>query len=197
MNRAQLIAAVNSYAKRNGEIDQEINDFLLPFAEARIGRDLETAENEKTVSWPLAASPDALPDDYGKIKAIWYPNDRGPTTLVSVDLHTLNQWSEAGGGTPYVYAIAGAQIYVRPFLAADYELFYYARPEALVLDGDTNAVLNRYPNIYTYAVLTEIYIWERDQAQLANALEAYTSDVNRANRDASRGRGEKPAMRRA
>ena len=94
MNRDDLVAQVESYAKRT-DLTGDILSSFLPLAEARIGRDLKSAENETIVELPAVSdNPFDLPEDYGQIRALTVAQNRGPKTLVSVDLAGAEQ---AGG----------------------------------------------------------------------------------------------------
>ena len=194
MNRNELIAEVEAYAKRTDLTDRILASFL-PLAEARIGRDLKSNENDTVLDLPGAASPFDLPDDYGQIRALQVAQARGPFTLKSVDLHTINNFSQQGSA-PSIYVIAGRQVTTRPTTAGDFTLFYWNRPtlpDAL----SENDVLDRWPNVYLFSILHELHIFERDSDQAGLTLAVYDRDVARINRDAGRARGDKPAMRRA
>ena len=193
MNRNELITMVESYAKRT-DLTSEIETFFLPIAEARIGRDLKSAENEVALPIAVAASPFDLPADYGQMRALDNDQVRGPVTMLSLDLHSFNHHKTIG--TPGVYTIKAKEVYIAPFTAGDFTMYYWARP-ALPTGASTNEVLERWPEVYLYAVLVELHIWERDQVQLGLALDVYNGEVQRINRDAERGLGDKPAMRRA
>ena len=195
MNRDDLVDQVESYAKRT-DLTGDILSSFLPLAEARIGRDLKSNENDTILELPGAVSPFDLPDDYGQIRALQVAQDRGPFTLKSVDLHTINNFSQRSGGAAKIYVIAALQVTTRPTTAGDFTLFYWNRPT--LPDGSSeNAVLDRWPNVYLFATLHELHIFERDADQAGLTLAVYDRDVARINRDAGRARGDKPAMRRA
>ena len=193
MNRDELIDLVERYAKRT-DLTADILASFLPQAESRIGRDLKSNENDTVLELPGAESPFDLPDDYGQIRALSVAQDRGPRTLKSVDLHTINNFAQQGGA-PQIYVIAGRQVTTRPTTAGDFTLFYWNRPE-LPLGTSENLVLDRWPNVYLFATLHELHIFERDGEQAGLTLGVYDRDVQRINRDAGRARGDKPAMRR-
>ena len=194
MTRAELVTMIVSYSKR-ADLSAQIIEYFIPLAEARIGRDLKAAENEAALLMQPVASPFDLPDDYGQIRALWSAQSRGPLTLVSLDLHTINHWNQSGGD-PRVYNIANGQIDVRPYAGGDFTLYYFTRPE-LASDTATNGILDRWPQLYLYGSLVELNIWAQDAVQRDLALSAYNGEVVTINRDAERARGDKPAMRRA
>ena len=193
--RDDLISEVEAYSKRP-DLTQQIIDFFLPKAEARIGRDLKSRENETELDIVVTTNPFPVPDDYGQVRAIERPGDRGPFTLVSVDLHSLNKVRNKGARAE-AYLIAGLNVHLRPFdTTADVTMFYWNRP-ALPLGTSENAVLDRWPQVYLYGTLTELHIFERDDQRAAGAKALFDEEIVRINRDAGRARGDKPAMRRA
>ncbi len=195
MNRDDLVTQIESYAKR-GDLTADILSSFLPLAEARIGRDLKSNENDIVLELPGAVSPFDLPDDYGQIRALQVAQDRGPRTLKSVDLHTINNFSQRSGGAAKLYVIAALKVITRPTTAGDFTLFYWNRP-SLPTGASENDVLDRWPNVYLFATLHELHIFERDPEQAGLTLSVYDRDIVRINRDAGRARGDKPAMRRA
>ena len=74
-------------------------------------------------------------------------------------------------------------------------MFYYNRP-LLATGSAQNAVLDRWSQVYLYGTLTELHIFERDDARATSAAGLFDQEIARINRDASRARGDKPAMRR-
>ena len=194
MNRAELALLVADYAHRL-DLLPRIESAFIPLAESRIGRTLKSIENETVQELTPAESPFDLPTDYGSIRALSIDQNRGPHTLVSLDLHTINNWARTGG-QPRFYAIAAGQVDVRPFVAGTFNFFYYFKP-LLPEATSENAVLDAWPNVYIFATLVELNIWTQDKEQRELNLGLYDGEIREINRNAERGRGEKPAMRRA
>lgn len=193
--RDQLVALVESYAKRQ-DLTANIENEFLPIAEARIGRDVMSRENETLELFTgQATNLWAVPADYGRVRAIEVAQPRGPRTLKSVDLHTINHWDPTGS-SPRVYTIRANTIEVRPFQGGDFTLYYWRRP-VLATGPATDPVLDTWPQLYLYAVLMELHLWERDTERAQQAAAVYGDEVARINRDAGRAAGDKPAMRRA
>lgn len=94
-----------------------------------------------------------------------------------------------------MYTIRARVIDIRPFVAGDYNIYFYERPTLAAGDSD-NAVSITWPQVYLYALLTEIQVFAQDQRNLAVALEAYRAEVRATNKEASYSHGDKPAMRR-
>ncbi len=205
MNKGEIVATVAAYSQRQDLLD-DIGGRFMQLAEARIGRDLETQENEKDYTATPSVNPFQLPSDFGKLISVEYLEDRGPRTLSSLDRFSINRVSQTGGA-PRFYNMRAPEfgvtpelvrLDVRPFVAGTFRVTYYFRPNLyLQSDGAENRVSQRYPNVYLYATLMEVHSFERDLEQLRKATEAYLADVAQANKDARRAQSDKPAMRRA
>ena len=197
--RDELVEIIKSYSKRD-DLTTEIETLFIPIAEARIGRDLKSAENEKKLEIVVSTSvPIDYPDDYGQIRALDVQKTGGPFTLRAVDLHTINRAQrnddlEAQRG-PEVYTAADSQFIVRPSQNGTFTLFYWFRPR-LETGASENAILDRWPELYLYASLVELHRWEVNPQAVAPANEVYREEIQRINRDAGRALGDKPAMRR-
>ena len=191
--RDDLIIEVVAYSKR-ADLQTEMIDFFLPKAEARIGRDLKSGENETELDIAVTTNPFPVPDDYGQIRALERPSDRGPFTMVSVDLHTINRLVRATENRASSYLITGKNVHLSAS-ESEVTMFYYNRP-FLATGSAENAVLDRWPQVYLYGTLVELHIFERDDARATSAAGLFDQEIARINRDASRARGDKPAMRR-
>ena len=199
MNRNDLVATIKSYSKRD-DLTAEIETFFIPFAEARIGRDLKSAENEKQLEIIISTSvPIDYPDDYGQIRALDVARTGGRFTLRAVDLHTINNHQRNDNlenqRGPQVYTAADSQFIIRPSQNGTFTLFYWFRPR-LEYGAAENAVLDRWPELYLYASLVELHRWEVNPPAADQATQVYQESIQRINRDASRALGDKPAMRR-
>ncbi len=194
MTKLELANLVERYAHRP-DLAQDILDIFIPLGEVRIGRELKSSENEAAVVLQPTENNFDVPTDFATIRSLQVAANGGPFTLTSLDLHSINQWSQTGG-TPQRYVIATRKIQVRPFAASDFTLFYYQRP-ALPTDQSENAVLDAWPNVYLYAALIELNIFTQDTEQLQVNISAFDLEVKQINKSADRGRGDKPAMRRA
>ena len=198
-DRNGLVEIIESYSKRP-DLTDEIETIFIPFAEARLGRDLKSAENETQLEVIVSTSvPIDYPDDYGQLRAIDVARTGGAFTLRAVDLHTINRHQRnddlENQRGPEVYTARDSQFIIRPSQNGTFTLFYWARP--ILADGSSeNAVLDRYPELYTYAALVELHRWEVNQTAAAQANEIYREEIQRINRDAGRALGDKPAMRR-
>jgi hypothetical protein len=80
-------------------------------------------------------------------------------------------------GAPTTYTIEGSTILTSPKVSGDLAVTYYKRPTALAADGDTNAVLSVYGDIYYQGVLLYASKWMRDPERSAEALAELASAV--------------------
>lgn len=166
-------------------------------ADTRIGRNLKSQENQGLELLSPTSNRFPVPDDYGQVRALVSLAGTNPCTLKSLDLHTINHWRQSGG-SPARYLISNRTIDVRPFVAGDYELFYWQRPDMASLPGDqSNAVSEAWPSVYVYALLIELAVWAQDLENLQVYNEAFKAEVLEINKEAKRASGDKPAMRRA
>lgn len=197
--RDDLVSTIESYSKRP-DLTTEIETLFIPIAEARLGRDLKSAENETQLEVVVTvAAPIPYPDDYGQIRAIDVAVTGGAFTLRAIDLHTINNFNTVDttdqGGGPRVYTAADSAFIIRPQQTGTFTLFYWSRP-SLATGAAENAVLDRWLELYLYASLVELHRWELNPEAAAMALEIYQDEIGRINRDAARALGDKPAMRR-
>lgn len=203
MTRDEIVQLIISYSKR-ADLQTEIETYFLPLTESRIGRDLKSFENEAQadVTFPADSNIADLPADYGNIRAVYPPGGNG-RALKSVDIMTLAIYRQANG-KPGVYNIRGkggegvaqlSELEVRPYGGGDVlPIFYFTRPQ-FGAAGEANSVSTRWPQLYLYASLIELHIWEKNAEGLAFVNGLYVPEIKTINRDADRARGSKPAMR--
>jgi len=194
MTRDELEALAISYSHKP-ELTSDLFDDFFALAGSRIGRDLKSTENETALlAETYATNLNAVPSDYGSMRALEYAKSSGPVNLASRDLASINDF-RASGGDPRVYLVRARIIDIRPFVAGDYNLYYYHRP-VLAAGDSSNAVSITWPNVYLSALLVEIQLWAQDQRNLEVARGNYKSEIAETNREASRSQGDKPAMRK-
>lgn len=195
MNREQLIAMVADYTTR-ADLTQQIGDYFIPLAEARIGRDLKSLENEAFTTVSVVDDSGAdLPADYGSPLAAHLVGRRIPLAAASLD--SIEKYRRLSGNPMFYYIGAsrstpGAKALFLAPGTGDVELTYYAQPK--LEPGGTNPVLERYPQLYLYATSLELRVYEQNPDALSLIQGTYGEEINGINRDASRSRGAKSAM---
>jgi len=191
MNYGELKAQIAAYAHRNDLVNQ-IPGFV-ELAHARIYRDARLPEMIKDIEITPTANPQALPDDYVDLRELSGGAPQGNRYLLqSINRHQLANYN-TGGPHPLFYALTGNSIEIVPPTETTLRLVYWSRLAFFNEDTDTNAVLDRYPYLYLYGSLIELYNFTQDVEERAKVLELYTADLELANLEAERTRwGEAP-----
>lgn len=104
----------------------------------------------------------ALPADWLEGVRIWIDASDGRDLLYYPLRQFRSQALAQLSGTPSVYTIDGATLYVAPTSAADLEVSYFTTLGGFTGDSDTDAVLSAHPGVYLSGVLGEAYRWARD-----------------------------------
>ncbi len=181
MNYGELKQTIADYAHR-ADLSSQIPGFIR-VATARLNRDLRVQEMVTELATTPTTNPWALPDDYLELRELTRDatNSVGRVQLSSVSNHQINKYAGATG-SPTFYSIDGFEIETAPGgLDTEYALQYVAALPELVGDADTNAVLTRYPNLYIYGALIELYSWTQDQANQQRVTEMVVSEIAAAN----------------
>lgn len=140
---------------------------FLALAELKLNRVMRVADMERTVTVPLTDGEGSLPADFLEPRQVLAADGR---VLRALPLQELSRHAASGGG-PIGYAIVGSAIQVRSNGAEDIRLTYYAKIPPLTAVAPSNWLIERAPDVYLYALVEEIAIWERDAAK-AGAAEA-------------------------
>ena len=114
------------------------------------------------------------------VKARYLTKDGNPP-LDQVDENVIAQYASA---SPVCYAIRPSTLIIAgtPAAGDEFLLQYFGLPAALAADGDTNALLNDYQQLYIEA--TQIYIFKRAQdyesmTERQNSVVALITEINR------------------
>ena len=87
-----------------------------------------------------------------------------------------NRFADATG-SPVRYTVDDETLYVSPPVSGAITLYYYALPDALEDEADSNAVLAAYPMIYFDAALIETYRFLRNGEMTQDSYASYMSRV--------------------
>lgn len=140
---------------------------FLALAELKLNRVMRVAEMEKAASVPLTEGVGSLPADFLEARQVLAGDGR---PLRALPLQELS--GQGTSGCPAIgYAIVGSAIEVRPKSSADIRLTYYAKIPPLTAEAPSNWLTEKAPDVYLYALVEEIAVWERDAAK-AGAAEA-------------------------
>ena len=70
------------------------------------------------------------------------------------------------------YTVVGSTIKVRPIMDGDLTVTYYGKIPALTPANPTNWLLEKAPDVYLYALVTEIAIASKDQAGVQAGMQS-------------------------
>ena len=191
-NFTELADLVVDYAHRPDLLERTQNVFI-PFASARLGRDLRSMDNETvaTLDRDVLGDPMALPDDFGSIRSLWFDGQNGPHRLRSRDEAQITRQAKSGN-IPRFYMIRDDAITIRPLSGALFTLSYHTVPVLSAADPE-NDVLANYPYLYLYASLVELQVFVQDDDQRARAVQTYSEEIRIVNRQVARARADSPA----
>ncbi|RAS13549.1 hypothetical protein [Ensifer adhaerens] len=164
---ASLLVDAGEYSGRN--------DFahLFPrfvgLAELKLNRGLRVADMEVTDTVTLTAGSGPLPADFLEAREVKNANGI-PIRAVALQQQTASYMGRSG--IPAGYAIIGNTINVAPSADGDLTMTYYGKIPPLTATAPTNWLLTKAPDVYLYALVTEISIWAKDvdSAQAAQQL---------------------------
>ncbi|MBP1882386.1 phage adaptor protein [Sinorhizobium mexicanum] len=162
---ASLLIDAGDYAGRD-DVAHLFPRFLA-LAELKFNRVMRTAGMEKTTAVPLAEGEGSLPPDFLEARQVLAADGRA---LRALPLQELSSHGTAAGA-PIGYAIIGSAIEVRPKGGDNIHLTYYAKIPPLTAEAPSNWLIEKAPDIYLYALVEEIAVWERDVSK-AGAAEA-------------------------
>ena len=192
MNKAELEEQVASYTHRT-DLSMQIGGFI-DLATARIGRDLRSDWNFKTIEAAINSVPYEMPADFREVRLISSPQGAGTLQLRSAPAHEFSKVS--GSGLPAWYRLTGRLLHIAPFQARNYTIEYWTTPDALELSTDTNDVLEQYPYLYLYGALVEAGIYLQDPDMELRYRDKYLEDLGIVNAESAQRRtGDAPAMR--
>lgn len=200
-NYTDLQAAVLSFnwARDTGSVA----DFIM-LAHKRINLGLRVPFMEKTTDLTISSQRIAVPTDFAAIKRLWIDDSYDtPLAATSPERIAFFNSNYSSGQRPLWYAVEGdfaAGAITGEFFvfapnpgATTYtgKLLYTQRLTPLSAGGDTNVVLDRYPNLYLYGALWEAASYSDDDSRVAKYMGMFLAllrDINmQANLDAHAG----------
>lgn len=158
---------------------------FIDYAHQEICRRLRASLNSFTADLTINAESVAIPDDFLAIRRLYL--DTTPRRIVSVvsaeeraDLTALLPASDY----PTHASIEGASIVFAPVFTGSPtgKLLYWGVISGLSADTDTNVVLTKYPFLYLYGALAELYRYTEDDNasdRYQVKFDALISDINR------------------
>ncbi|QRY69175.1 hypothetical protein JVX98_13220 [Ensifer sp. PDNC004] len=161
---ASLLVDAGEYSGRN-DIAHLFPRFI-GLAEIKLNRALRVADMEVVGTVTLTGGSGPLPVDFLEAREV--KNASGiPIRAVALQQQTASYMGRSG--IPAGYAIIGNTINVAPSADGSLTVTYYGKIPALTAAAPTNWLLTKAPDVYLYALVTEIAIWERDVAKVQAA----------------------------
>jgi hypothetical protein len=178
MNYGQLQQAIANRLGRTN-LTAVIPD-LIALAEPRLYfgfRDIEVSVAPLRVRAMLAretTSLATLPDRFLAVDRLTVPTEREPLAYLPPE-----EFAKLGPTTcPRHYTLQDGGIAVEGGTPAAFTLSYYRRFPTLSAAGDTNWLLEQFPNLYLYSTLIEAYAHIKDDARIPTAARMYAAAAN-------------------
>lgn len=177
-----LQTAIASRANRT-DLTADIPDFI------RRAHDIIVGEVVMSADLTISTQSTALPTGFREALILWLVNR--PMKQLSEASEQVTQYI-SGTGVPYVFRIdTTLKVYPTPESSYLAKLVYRLARTFFSADSDTNAILTRYPFVYLYGSLAELYrhLLNDNQADRYEIL--FRSEIERINAvevgDATRG----------
>tara|TARA_R110000772_G_scaffold64173_3_gene143477 strand:+ start:94 stop:720 length:627 start_codon:yes stop_codon:yes gene_type:complete len=93
-------------------------------------------------------------------------------------------------GRPQFFTIIGDQIQLDRTPDSEYtiEIQYFKKADPLTSLNQTNEILTKYPSIYLYGALTQVFIYSQDDQQVAKYIQLFIGAIKGANKSDKKGR---------
>jgi hypothetical protein len=188
------LAAWSTYA----DVTDQLDDFVA-WAHQEINRRLRANVMLATADLTIIAETVSQPTGFLSFKRLYL--DVTPRQRVKVT--TPEEVSDIIVGSctaqyPTHVAVEGSLLHFAPIFTGSPtgKALYYAEPDALVDDADTNVVMVRYPYLYLYGAMEALHVFKEDDDQVqvwGGRFSALIEDIN--TRDAADRAGSAPARR--
>lgn len=154
VTKADLRTRVADYlARPEADISTEFDAALAMFEdELNADPDVRVAEMETFATLMVTNSAAALPTDLIELRNVVGPNGDVSGSYYLSGLQLI--FTDDDGDTDDASGISQVTV------------SYYAKLPALVNDSDTNWLMQKYPHLYLYGVLSEMGIWLADASMI-------------------------------
>jgi hypothetical protein len=181
---SELRAAIARVLQRS-DLVAAIPD-LIAVAESQMSQRLDARlqDTVSTLSTVSGTETVALPGDVLSIRSLTVTSS---TPVIALDYVTPEKlridYAYKTSGTPVVYALAGANVYLAPIPDAVYTLtiVYQARVPSLSDSVTTNYVLTNYPDVYLYGALANAGPYIEDNARVSQWKQAFQMAIDGVN----------------
>lgn len=170
---------------------------FFELARERISKDARLIAMETDLHLDFTGSPIAVPVDFLEFRSVRANVTGGIRALKVATKNHLDTVQDISGRQPSFYALSGGKLEIAPGQNnGSIDLTYYARPAELIDDSDTNSVLDDWPSLYLYAVLTYANNSVQDTETEQISQQQYELELSKANEsdDNARYSGDSPTM---
>lgn len=189
---SQLRSYVETARGRN-----DIPAYVYVLASEEINRELRITEMESETTLSATGESVTLPTDFLEAKSLYI--DATPRLILTPTTEATQMIRHDDSGRPAFYSLHNGELVLMPIPDGTYslKLRYYARLDDLSDDTDTNDVLGNHLDIYLYAVLKHVAMWERKVEDAAAYGQMFMNAVGTAEQnDTKRRFGGGPIFRR-
>lgn len=162
----ELKTAIANWSERS-DLTAVIPDFVT-YAQQEIGRVLRCKTNTKTTTLTLAGETLAVPSDFEALRYMYFTaSRRRAVTVVSPESRLDKTTQYTSAEYPDVVSVEGGYFAFGPVptQTPSVGVLYYYTPTAMSATSDTNPVLAKYPMLYLYGALAELYRYIMDDNQ--------------------------------
>lgn len=177
-----LKTAIASRANKSNLTDW-LDDFV------RRAHDVIVGEVVMSADLTISTQSTALPTGFREALSVWLVNR--PMKQLSEASPQVTQYI-SGTGVPYCFRIdTTLLVYPTPMATYDAQMVYRLARTMFSADADTNAILTRYPFVYLYGSMAEVWRHLRDDTETDRYELLFRSEIERINAvevgDATRG----------
>lgn len=177
-----LKTAIASRANRT-----DLTDWIPDFV--RRAHDVIVSEVVMSADLTIATQSTALPTGFRDALSVWLVNR--PMRQLSEASDQVTQYI-SGTGVPYCFRIdTTLKVYPTPLGAYSAKLIYRLARTMFSADGDTNAILTRYPFVYLYGAMAEVWRHQQNDTETDRYELLFRAEIERINAveagDATRG----------
>ncbi|WP_312362513.1 hypothetical protein [Ensifer sp.] len=167
-DHASLLVDAGEYSGRNDVA--HLFPRFLGLAELKLNRVLRVSEMEHKAIIAVVDGEAPLPADFIEARQVLSASGL-PIRAVALQQLAINAQGGDGAGPPHGYAIVGNRITVRPAGDHGLTMTYYRKIPPLSPANPTNWLLEKAADVYLYALVEEIAVWERDAGKAGAAKE--------------------------
>ena len=176
---AELVTAVNRAAYRS-DLSSDVDNFIQ-LAESDMQTRLKLVDFEDTVTLSVTAGSSALPTDYSGMRNVYWDGDTDrPLNYLTPDKFDAYNFTAE---LPNFYTIKGLNIKFGTTTDGSAVLNYKARFTGLSSGNTTNAIITKYPDAYMHGVMAQLFLFTRDDKNMAVRQEAYERAISRIIKD--------------